>query len=64
MCIDQVKFTKKKQVIHALIGLVRAPVTTTFIQVLSRVALTFVCMKIPIVSYTDCGNAKKKKQTF
>merc|ERR1712137_138398 len=29
------------------IGFVRAPVTTTFIQVLSRVAVTFVCMEIP-----------------
>merc|ERR1711879_534351 len=35
------------EVLHCIVGIVRAPVVTTFIQVLSRVAVTYVCMEIP-----------------
>merc|ERR1712137_58006 len=40
------------EVIHCMIKFVRAPVTTTFIQVLSRVALTYFCMTIPVCRET------------
>jgi len=36
------------EVVHSMIGLVRSPVMTTFIQVLSRVMITYVCMVVPI----------------
>merc|ERR1712137_1113852 len=35
------------EVLHSLVGLVRAPVGTTFIQVMSRVLITYFCMEFP-----------------